>query len=199
MGNNIVEELRKTRALKNKILARKIEKTETINDEKDNKKRAYSLFLKLVTQQCKKELHELDTIIHFVSSIIEKSSGWIITNNFEFVLYDDFKNIFDEEFITFDTYRIYRSPEGYHTDTCEPYNAYTKYIREKENAFLKKYETNLNILHEALTKKDKIMSDQFILKDKSNMELACAISHFLGYENKQEKKKKIIKKSRKNN
>lgn len=197
MENNIVEELRKTNSFSNRMLAKNIEKVSNsttwslrregrISD--NNNKKAYDLFLKLVTPECKKTLEELDTAINSIVTNIEKKTGWFMSPvDNSFSCYDNFENDNDYEFRSRNSYHLRRTEQGYDIHEKEPYNEYFEGIKKVELEFLKKHEEELKLLHEALSKKESIMLNDFVLKDNNNLNLACEISKFLGFKDKSQK------------
>jgi len=198
MESRIVEELRKTRSISNRLLANRIDKRQKSNTfripkdayiEIKNSEKAYKLFLKLLTQEDRKKIMELDKIIDSIEVYISEKSGWWMTGRTGFMFEDNFVNMHDHEFRSFDTYRIYRNEDGFYVSNEEPFNSYFASIREREIAFYEKYKDKLEILHNALSSREEMFLGNYHLQDEDDRALAEEIVKFLGYK-KEEKVKK---------
>ena len=191
MESDLVKRLRDTNNLSNSMLARSIEKTDSYYSRKDikNRKKAYKLFLKLIDPKTSERLTELDTEIDLITDVIYDETGWWRTSD-GFMYEDNFKNMHDPEFRSFDTFRVYRNEDGYYINTGEPYNSYFAYIQDKEYRFFEKYKSSLGALHEALTEKEQIMYGKYQVQDKSNKELCAQIALYLGYKKEEKDNKK---------
>ncbi len=198
MSSNIVEELRKYKSIKAKLLANSIDKRQKSNTfripkdvyiENKNRLNAYKLFLKLLCETDKEKLLKLDDTINSISSYISESSGWWMTDRDGFMYEDNYQNMSDPEFRTFDTYRIYRNEDGYYVSQKEPFNSYFAKIKSDEIAFYNKYKDKLEILHNALSTKENIMFGNYELKSENDRNLTEEITKYLGYEKKEKVKK----------
>ncbi len=174
--------------IRGKLLARRVDKEskwveigkKQFKHKDKTEEKLYNTFLRLVDEETRKRLITLDEGIKKIETTIYEQSGWYRTSS-GFRFEDNFQNMQDYEFRTWDTYSIDRSEEGYHIREEKPFNSYFANIQEREMGFLNKYKDLLNQLHVLLTEKEKIMRGNFILKDDSNRELALNISNFLGF------------------
>ena len=180
--------------IKEKLLARRLKKQGELTkyghrefkymNKTDDK--LYATFLRLVDDSTKERLIYLDTAIEKIETTIYKKSGWWRTSD-GFTLEDNFTNMHDPEFRSWDTYTIYRTEDGYTVRTDKPFNGYFEYIRRKEIEFFNKFKDLLQQLHLLLKEKEMIMRGSYKLKDESNRELTTNISILLGYK-KEEKR-----------
>ena len=195
--SGLVESLRDTKGIRNEILARRIEKhdncsicnRQTALESRKIKKRAYHLFLKLIDSDSKKRLLDIDGKISMLTSTILGRTGWWRSGD-DFMLQDNFQNMHDPEFRSFDTYRVIRTESGYEpSSSSTPYNAYFAGIHLAELQFVEKNKNELDELHRTLGQKEIIMSGVFTTKNPDDYNLACAICKYLGYS----KEKKLSK------
>lgn len=199
MKSNIVEELRKTKNPFNLFLARSIEKRENstsfrvpqdiwINAKNEDK--AYSLFKRLIVKDSKDRLEELDNTISSVSHDIREKTGWWRTGNSGFRYEDNYINMSDPEFRSFDTYQIYRNENGYYTSSEEPFNSYFARIKMTEEKFLEKNYDKLQLIHEALSEKENMLAGDIPLQNEKNRQLVNEILVFLRYRSNEKEKVK---------
>ena len=188
MESKIVEKLRETKTLSNKILAYNIEKVnhsfvygrKQARQSFKNDDRAYQLFLGLIDPESSERLRKYDEIIKQLEEKIHRESGWWRTST-GLMYQDNFQNMHDPEFRTFDTYTIHRNDFGYYVSSEKPFNSYFAMIRSKEIEFFERYEEVLKELHTALSIKESIMSGNYFVQDPKNEELCREISIYLGY------------------
>ena len=188
-GNRLVEKLRETKDLRNIMFAKRIEKSmgrsistsETRCYDRKLRNRAYQLFLRLLDPEVRKKLMEIDGNISTLSTTIMSRSGWWRSGK-DFILQDNFQNMHDPEFRSFDTYMVVRTPFGYEpSSSTTPYNSYFAGIRSQEEEFVKRNKTELEALHKAYTQKETIMGGSYLLRNDGDYELAQEICRFLGY------------------
>ena len=200
--SNIVEKLRETKSLRNKLLAAAIERRQQSNTfripqdieiERKNEQKAYSLLKRLVTPDVKEQLIELDETIEGIKSDIYETTGWWMTGRTGFMYEDNFQNMHDHEFRSWDTYRLYRDEEGYYVSEKQPFNSYFASLKMKEHEFLEEHKEELKVLHKTLSTKEELLGGNIPLKDEKNRELIQEIVDYLGYkkEEKQKEKTKI--------
>lgn len=188
MADKVVETLRETNRFRNKRLANRIEKERNrkvfggkeYQEMVSNQNKAYKLFLRLIDKDSRERLKALDDTIESIATQIHKESGWWMTQE-GFMFRDNFQNMDDPEFRSFDTYRIYRGENGYSVTPEKPYNHYYATLHAEEERFYKKYEEKLRILHEALTEKERIMAGEYTVEDEANLPLCKEITAYLGY------------------
>ena len=99
----------------------------------------------------------------------------------DFVYYDNFQNMHDHEFRTFDTYRVIRTKEGYEPYDKKPFNYYFQRLLERELVFLQDHSEELYGLHTVLTLKEEFFDGNFRLKDENDRELAMKLINFLDF------------------
>ena len=198
MESKIVEELRKTYNPFNRILATSIERRANSNIfripkdvyiEELNRRKAYSLLKRMVTKDTKVKLDSLDYTIDSISDDIQDRTGWWRTGRDGFRLEDNFQNMHDPEFRSFDTFRIYRNEDGYYVEGGEPFNSYFAYIQDTEYRFLEANRDQLSAIHDALSEKENTLVETIPLKDEANRSLTVEIIKYLGYS--KEKKAKL--------
>ena len=199
MNSNVVQELKETKSIRNKLLASSIERRQKSNTlripedvkiERKNEERAYSLIKKLVTKDIKEELVELDTIVEEYTNRIYEATGWWMIGREGFMYQDNFQNMQDPEFKSFDTYRIYRNEEGFYVSDKESFNSYFEGIKRKEQDFLEKNQEELLVIHEALTSKEQLLSSFIPLKNEEKRDLVNELINYLGYKSEEQLKEK---------
>lgn len=187
----LINSLRNRKGIKNLRLAKSIEtqhnkmsfdvkrdgKKMTKNDEKSERV-LYSLF----DDETLSLIRSYDMKIMKLIGSITRDNNWHLQSwDYSFIMRDHFKNMHDHEFREWDTYEIKRVPgQGYETYTDDPYNGYFKYIKGVEENFLLEHIEDLNALDDVLTKKEKLLSGNFGLKDESDREFAMELIYFLG-------------------
>ena len=197
MNNNtleLIKELEETKSILNGFLARKIEKENNKDiigrkeaiEEGKIKKKLYKIFLSRIDPSDSEILVNLDKEIDRITDYIEQKSGFYRTS-YGFRKEDNFINQGDPEFATHDTYVIDRNEYGYTYNDKKPFNEYFARIQKKEKEFCKKYEKELNELHNYLTKKENILKGDYKLKDSRDRELLRYISIYLGYKDEENK------------
>lgn len=144
--------------------------------------------LRLITPECKNQLLSVEGEILKIINTIETESGFKNLGSNGFVLIDNLQNMNDPEFRSFDTYLIERGVDGYHP-TTKVFNQYSKFIREKEEAFCEKYKDLLTKLHILYNEVYSIYST-LELKDESNRELLNQFLNVLGIDISEEKRNK---------
>ena len=185
----VIEQLRKTKKIKNIRLAKSISKLHNgyIFGEKEarrmekNSNKAYKILLSLLPKEARERIIDIDNHSAALIDYIERRSGWNYTDK-GFIYKDNFINMNDPEFRSFDTYSIVRNNDGFHLDEANK----QKYIFDKEKMFYMKYNDLLKVLHEYLTEKKQIINDTASMS--SNPELAESLVEYLGY--KEEEKTK---------
>ena len=195
----LIKELRLTNGFRNKLLARNIEERYNSNEfciPRDSKKlekienRSYVLLLKLLPQEVSERIIQIDKHMNAMIDFIERRSGWTYTKN-GFMYRDNFQNMHDPEFRSFDTYEIRRDKNGFHLDTNDAYK--DKYIYEKERLFYILYEDMLDVLNSYINEKERLLLEGIELS--SNKELAESLAIYLGYKKEEQdtKEKEKIK------
>lgn len=204
MESRIVEELRKTYNPFNRILAASIERRANSNIfripkdiyiDSANEEKAYTLLKRMVTKDTKTKLDSLDHTIDSISDDIYDRTGWWRTDRDGFMLEDNFQNMHDHEFRSFDTFRICRNEDGYYVEGGEPFNSYFAYIQDTEYRFLESNREQLSVLHDTLCEKENTLVDSIPLKDEANRSLTVEIIKYLGYSKEKRPKEKTKKDS----
>jgi len=147
-------------------------------------KKVYKLFLKLVTPDVAEKLVAIDTLTDSMISKVEDRTGWSITEDLAFKE-DNFKNVQDPEFRSWDTYRVYRNKtSGFYVSASKTNDVYEENIRFVEKLFFKENEATLAKIHELWAEKENIMSGNYTLKNPTpeNEEMAQLIAIYLNYQ-----------------
>ena len=180
----LIYKLKETNKFSNKRLARNISilnnsRTFSVNKEGKimykSEKKAYRILLRMFPKDIKERIEGLDTSIQAIIDYIERRSGWIYTNK-GFIYEDNFKNMHDPEFRSFDTYTIPRNEEGFYLkeDSCNP-----EYIQSKEKLFYLKYRDKLASLHTFIKEKEYLIKQSIFATE--DPELANYLAIYLGY------------------
>lgn len=138
----------------------------------------YKLFLSLIDNESSAKLRKLDKKISELTKKIEKGNGWNVSRTGA-VMYDNFRNMHDPEFRSYDTHLVGRKENGYVPTPCD-YGA----CRDDCDSisFVKKYQSDLDELHNLYSQKERIMYGSFSLKNPEDYILALNLSAFLGFE-----------------
>lgn len=148
------------------------------------------VFVKLLDDESRLRLQEIDIALNQIAEQISRESGWILYNGYHWEKRDNFQNMNDSEFKSFDTYRVrYDDKQGYTIYDEEPYNGYFSQLQSTEQSFMTKYRDQLQRLHELIQTKKKFMFGDYTLKDEANRDLADEICSYLGYNESDESKK----------
>ena len=158
-----------------------------------NKHKAYSLLLKLVDKETRKHIRELDKQILALEKKIHKETGWFMTSEGHFRLYDNFQNMHDPEFRTFDTFTVYRGTHGYSITSQKPYNWYFDYLRRTEFEFIQKHEEELKLMAHLLLEKENILiHGSSHLVNPEDYSLCQQICQYLGYTSQEQAKRLTV-------
>lgn len=181
--DKLIYKLKETNKFKNKRLANSISKIHNSNTfsitkegkkmEKNNKN-AYKLLLRMFPKDIKEKILGLDKCIEAVADYLNRRTGWVFIGD-KIVYRDNFHNMHDPEFRSFDTYEIPRNDSGFYLDDSE---GKPLYIRNEEKKFYLKYKSELDALHGFITEKTDLIKEAIFTS--SDPELANEIAIYLG-------------------
>lgn len=180
----LIYKLKTTDKIANKRLAKNISivdnsNTFSVNKEGKrmykNEKKAYKVLLKMFPKELRERIKWLDVSINAVIDYIERRSGWMYITD-EFMYRDNFQNMHDPEFRSFDTYRVRRNEDGFYVDEN---NSGPNYIKDKERIFYRKYSSKLNALHSFIEEKKRLIQQSIYATEDPNLAYYLAI--YLGY------------------
>lgn len=190
----LIRKLYGTNKANNKRLAKsilRIHESRVFDSKRDGKrldnnhKKAYRLLLNIIPKEIKDKILELDMHINAIIDLVRRTTGWIYTSR-GFVYRDNFHNMQDYEFRSFDTYEVKRGENGFYVEENE---FKEKRILDREKIFFKMSEDMLEVLHSHIVKKEMLIRNCVVLAE--DQELAESLIIFLGYQeedNKQYKK-----------
>ena len=134
----------------------------------------------LLDEPTLKTLITYDVIIeNLIQKIMSKTDWDYYPYCQEFRLYDNFQNMGDPEFRSFDTYRVYRTEDGFTHSTKDPYNGYFQSRQDREKRFVKSNKSDLKDLHHTYCLKEKLLKGNIKLKDDNTRDLAMELIYFL--------------------
>ena len=179
----LVYKLKETNKFSNKRLANsisRIDNSRTFSSKEgkimyNNEKKAYKILLKMFPKEIREGIEGLDICIDAIIDYIGRRSGWMYSDD-GFYCYDNFQNMQDPEFRSFDTYRIPRNENGFYLDED---NHKPKYIRDKERTFYYIYKDKLDSLHQFIKEKESLIRQSICITEDPN--LANYLAIFLGY------------------
>ena len=181
----LIEQLNGTKKIKNIRLAKSISKihngyifgTKEGKSMEKNTKKANKLLIKMLPEEVRNRIAGIDQGMNAIIDYIERHTGWHYTKS-GFYYRDNFHNMDDPEFRSFDTYCIPRDESGFHLDHTDKNKQL--YIMTKEKAFYIVYSDMLRVLDDYIKEKDALISKSIPLT--SDPELAQSLAIFLGYE-----------------
>lgn len=187
----LIQKLKSTKNIKNIRLASSISKIENgytfgakeARKKEKNNKKLYKLLLKMYPKEVRERLEEIDKCMFAIIDFIERRTGWRYTSK-GFIYMDNFQNMEDDEFRTFNTYRIPRDEKGFYLNHDEQ----DEYIKVKERTFFILYENMLEVLHGYIKEKEKLIKESVSLT--KDPELAESLVIFLGYKEEEKSSKK---------
>ena len=185
----LIEDLIKTKKRNNIELAKRISKrhySNTFSPKRDvpkmikTDKLAKNVLCSLLDEESLKTLVVYDTLIESIIQKITSKTGWDYYQYQEsFILYDNFKNMDDHEFRSFDKYRVHRTNKGFTHSTTDPYNGYLKHIQEMEKDFVRENRKDLFELNHLLILREELLNGNFKVKDEQKKDLAMELIYFL--------------------
>ena len=153
-------------------------------------KKLNKLFVKLLDDTSRRRLQQIDNTFNEIVERISKESGWTLYYDYRWEKMDNFQNMHDPEFRTWDTYTVrYDEKLGYVENTEKPFNGYFVHLQSIESSFILKYHEQLELLHETIKAKRDFMSGIYTLRDEGNRKLAEEICSYMGYEGYEESTK----------
>lgn len=163
----LIMELLKSKSLSNRALGKalfNLSKKESFSPKYWKERRTilnkcYKLFLNSISPDDVRKITLFDSKLKELINKVEEKSGWRIYPN-EAILETNFRNQESLEDADNDTFKLERKEDGYHVPTHDFKNQYYRYVEEKEEEFLKKYEEELSLIHNAFTEKEKIMNER---------------------------------------
>lgn len=186
-SENLVESLNNTKKTGYKYLGKKIIKQrkrkvfDVVKDSRRENKidgKLYSILFSFMDKETVLKLKSIESQIEGIINSIEKESGWSIKESGA-QRFDNFENMDDPEFRTWDTYNVNRNVEsGFYVDTAKPFNSYFASLREEELNFFNKYKNSLDELHRLWIEKYNIIN--YYSYDYENSKLAKDIIEYLG-------------------
>lgn len=157
MINNVIINLKKTKKMHNKYLAKRLsELAEKPNKEVEYllKKECYRLLFLLVTDDVKKELKKIDAIVKIITKRME-SDVWKWDGN-------SFRHAYSSSKI------ITRSPIGFQGG-----------VSPEEQDFIELNQEGLVVLNDLLNEKESIINNSIPLKDERDRSLAESIIEYV--------------------
>lgn len=117
----------------------------------------------MITPEYVERLESLDNELVLEVEDLSEKTGWTIGYQGAYY-YDNFQNMEDPEFRSFDTYLVPRDPDsGYYVKTDEPINEHMRSIREGETSFYLSNQERLDSIHNLLVQKRGILTGEYEL------------------------------------
>lgn len=151
--------------------------------------RLYKKFKKMITPEYVERLQSLDDELVLEVEDLSQRTGWTIGYQGAHY-YDNFQNMEDPEFRSFDSYLVPRNPEsGYYVKTDEPINDHMRGIREVETKFYLENQDSLESIHSLLVQKRSILSGEYELAvdSEENRVLAGLLADYVNMDKISEK------------
>ena len=122
----LIEQLNDTKKIKNIRLAKSISKihngyifgTKEGKNMEKNTKKANKLLIKMLPEEVRNRIAVIDQGMSAIIDYIERHTGWYYTKS-GFYYRDNFHNMQDYEFRSFDTYEVKRGENGFYVEENE--------------------------------------------------------------------------------
>ncbi len=144
----------------------------------------YNLFLRLIDEESRENLTNLDKTINSINEKHMVNGGWHLTERAAFSENSERKLAKDANGneIVINTFEMPRTEEGYVLQDYVPDTTDLIVIRNTEARFLQENAGELTMIHEAFKAKREILDNgEYTVADEKNQELLSAIERLFGY------------------